>query len=76
MFAATLTQGDRAATPVGQHGHQGQVEAGALRGLRESLHPATAATGFRSGEPDDGKDVGGGGQAQGGDAGAGASADR
>ena len=43
--------------PVGQHGHQGQVEAGALGGLLKRFE--AAAAGFRSGEPNHGQHVGG-----------------
>ena len=46
-------------SPVGQHGHQGQVEAGAFSRLRGRFHAAAAATGLDGGEPDDGQDVGG-----------------
>ena len=45
--------------PVREDGHQGQVEAGALGGLRWRFEAAAAGTGFRSGEPDHSQHVGG-----------------
>ena len=45
-------------SPVGQHGHQDQVEAGTLGGLLGSFEAAAAGAGLDGGEPDDSQHIG------------------